>query len=35
MKFRRALYVLKHRGGACSDDIVPYEIDDNGVRVAN
>lgn len=26
----RALHVIKHRGSACSDDIVPYRITDEG-----
>lgn len=29
----RSLYVAKHRGSACSDEIVPYSIDDRGLRV--
>jgi hypothetical protein len=29
----RALHVAKHRGSACSDDIVPYAIDDRGIHV--
>ena len=33
MKFRRALYISKHRGSVCSDEIIPYEIDDAGLRV--
>jgi KaiC/GvpD/RAD55 family RecA-like ATPase len=32
-KLIRALHVGKHRGSACSDDIVRYEIDDAGVRI--
>ena len=32
-KLYRALHVAKHRGSACSDDIVPYVIDDRGVRL--
>ena len=35
MRFRRALYVAKHRGSACSDEILPYEIDDAGVRIVD
>lgn len=27
----RALYVAKHRGSACSDEIVPYIINDRGI----
>lgn len=33
LKFRRALYISKHRGSVCSDEIIPYEIDDAGLRV--
>lgn len=33
LKFRRAMYIFKHRGSACSDEIIPYEIDDNGLHV--
>jgi len=29
----RALHVGKHRGSACSDDIVPFAIDDRGIHV--
>ncbi|HTN74996.1 MAG TPA: recombinase RecA, partial [Pirellulaceae bacterium] len=32
-KIGRALYVAKHRGSACTDEIVPYTIDDSGVRI--
>lgn len=32
-KFRRALYVAKHRGSACTDEILPYTIDDQGLRL--
>jgi KaiC/GvpD/RAD55 family RecA-like ATPase len=34
-RFRRALYVAKHRGSACSDEIVPYTIDDHGLRLGS
>lgn len=27
----RALYVAKHRGSACGDEIVPYRITDEGL----
>jgi KaiC/GvpD/RAD55 family RecA-like ATPase len=27
----RALYVAKHRGSACSDDVLPYRINDRGI----
>ncbi|HEY1602988.1 MAG TPA: ATPase domain-containing protein [Pirellulales bacterium] len=33
-RLSRALYVAKHRGSACSDEIVPYTIDDQGLHVA-
>jgi KaiC/GvpD/RAD55 family RecA-like ATPase len=29
----RALYIAKHRGSRCSDEIVPYRIDDGGVEI--
>lgn len=29
----RALYVAKHRGSACSDEIVPYRITDAGIEL--
>lgn len=32
-KMQRALYIFKHRGSACSDEIIPYEIDDAGLHV--
>lgn len=32
-QIRRALYVAKHRGSACVDRIVPYEITAQGMRV--
>lgn len=31
----RALYVAKHRGSACADDVMPYTIDDGGLRVVD
>lgn len=33
LRFRRALYVAKHRGSACPDQIIPYTIDDAGIRL--
>ncbi|HYW78794.1 MAG TPA: recombinase RecA, partial [Thermoguttaceae bacterium] len=30
-RFRRAMYIAKHRGSACTDEIVPYQIDDRGI----
>lgn len=32
-KIGRALYVAKHRGSACHDEIVPYTIDESGLKV--
>ena len=32
-RLARALYVAKHRGSACTDEIVPYTIDDRGLRI--
>lgn len=29
----RGLYVAKHRGSACVDDIVPFRIEDGGLRI--
>ena len=33
MKVRRALFIAKHRGSACSEEILPYEITDSGIRL--
>jgi len=30
-KFRRAMYVAKHRGSMCPDEIIPCRIDDRGI----
>lgn len=32
-KMKRALHVAKHRGSACDDSIVPFEITDRGIVV--
>ena len=32
-RFRRAMYVTKHRGSACTDEIIPYSIDDKGLHL--
>ncbi len=32
-RLTRALYVAKHRGSACDERIVPYAIDNSGVRM--
>lgn len=34
-RFCRALYVAKHRGSRASDEIIPYCIDDVGVRLTD
>ena len=31
----RGLYVAKHRGSACSEEIIPYSIDDRGLQLAS
>lgn len=33
-KLSRGLLIAKHRGSACSDEILRYTIDDRGVRIA-
>lgn len=33
MKLGRGLYVVKHRGSACSDAIVPYVVEERGLRL--
>jgi hypothetical protein len=30
-KFRRAMYISKHRGSACTEEIIPYRIEDRGI----
>jgi KaiC/GvpD/RAD55 family RecA-like ATPase len=35
VKFRRALYIGKHRGSPCTDEILPYTIGDGGLRIAD
>lgn len=32
-KIGRAMYIAKHRGSACTEEIVPYKIDDQGLQV--
>ncbi|WP_077024003.1 RAD55 family ATPase [Fuerstiella marisgermanici] len=32
-KIGRALYVAKHRGSACSDEILPYQIAEQGLQI--
>jgi hypothetical protein len=32
-RFRRAMYVSKHRCSACTDEIIPYSIDDRGLHL--
>lgn len=33
VKLRRGLYIAKHRGSACTDEIAYYTIDDQGLRL--
>lgn len=33
-KLGRALYIAKHRGSACSEDIIPYKIGDQGISLS-
>jgi KaiC/GvpD/RAD55 family RecA-like ATPase len=33
LAFRRAMYVAKHRGSVCPDRIIPYRIDEGGIRL--
>jgi KaiC/GvpD/RAD55 family RecA-like ATPase len=33
VRFRRAMYVAKHRGSVCPDEIIPYRIGDGGIEV--
>ena len=35
VRFRRALYVAKHRGSVCPDEILFYEIDDRGLSLVD
>jgi KaiC/GvpD/RAD55 family RecA-like ATPase len=32
-KFRRAMYISKHRASPCSDEILLYNIDEHGLRI--
>jgi KaiC/GvpD/RAD55 family RecA-like ATPase len=32
-RFRRAMYITKHRGSACTDEIIPYAIDNRGLHL--
>jgi hypothetical protein len=32
-RIQRGMYVAKHRGSACTDEIMPYSIDDQGLRL--
>lgn len=32
-RLQRALYIAKHRGSACTDEILPYSIGDAGLRL--
>ena len=35
VKFRRAMYVSKHRGSVCPDEIFLYEINDQGLKLVD
>ncbi len=32
-KRSRGLFIAKHRGSACSDEIIRYNVDDRGIRL--
>ena len=32
-RFRRAAYIAKHRGSACTDEIIPFHIDNGGIQL--
>jgi KaiC/GvpD/RAD55 family RecA-like ATPase len=32
-RFRRAMYIAKHRGSPCADEIIPYRIEEQGIRL--
>ena len=32
-KIGRGIYIAKHRGSACAEEIVPYTINDNGLQI--
>jgi hypothetical protein len=32
-RLRRAMYVAKNRGGPCPDEILPFRIDEKGIRL--
>ena len=32
-RFRRAMYIAKHRGSTCTDEIVPYRIEGAGIQL--
>ena len=34
VRFRRAMYVAKHRGSVCPDEILFYEIGDGGITLS-
>jgi KaiC/GvpD/RAD55 family RecA-like ATPase len=34
VKMGRALYIAKHRGSKCSEEIVPYQITDRGIEIS-
>ena len=32
-KIGRGIYIAKHRGSACAEEIVPYTINDDGLQI--
>ena len=34
LRVGRGLYVAKHRGSACSEEIIPYQIDERGIQLS-
>jgi len=32
-RFRRAMFITKHRGSPATDEIIPYDIDDRGIQL--
>lgn len=33
IKFHKAMYISKHRGSSCSDEIIPFEINEKGLAL--
>ena len=30
----RSLYIAKHRGSECSDQLIPFQIDEQGLKLS-